>query len=185
MAEESEQESQEILMQYRKRENQFNVIKHRTDTEKFQDDFKTYLTGSKTITYQDEKGNIKTKKIVYGVAKANEAGIQGIMNFVSSAINPHTLQGNFPLDSKAFSVAYENHCYNLELDFIDMLMKNFNDWEINEYEYQSIIDTFMAAVKPIMSRCIGNEERNSYGETSTSVEHHGEVKKGGGILSQI
>ena len=50
-------------------------------------------------------------------------------------------------------------------------------YEIEETEYQGIVDVFMASVKPIMSRCIDNEERRSYSETTRSTEAFSEKEK--------
>ena len=55
--------NQEIIAAYKRRENDFNVIKQRIDTTILLADFQTFLTGSKTIMLQDEKGNVKNQKV--------------------------------------------------------------------------------------------------------------------------
>jgi hypothetical protein len=49
-------------------------------------------------------------------------------------------------------------------------MINLNEYEIPETEYQGIIDCTMALIKPVLSRCIDNKERDSYSDTTKHVE---------------
>ena len=177
---EQQQDEGEIRAIVRKRENDFNVIKQRIDTNPLLEQFQTFLTGSKTVYVEDqETGDIKSKSIIYGSPKANDKGIQTIMQRVNCIVNTHTIQGNFPLDSKAHSESYEDYCYGCEIDFATDIMINLPDYEIDESEYQGILNSLMASIKPIMSRCIDNKERDSYGETSQHIERHDSNPKQG------
>ena len=182
---EDQSENEEVIAQYKRRENDFNVIKQRIDTSNLLNDFKTYLTGSHITLVEDEKGNIRARKILYGVPKANDSGIQNIMLFLSSVVNSHTIQGNFPLDSRSHSDAYENYCHDVELDLATDIMINLPEYDISEQEFQSIINSAMASIRPIMSRCIDNKERESYGETSRHIESHSDKPKTNNIFKQM
>lgn len=182
--EQQQPNNEEIVAQYRKKLNEFNVIKHRTDTKEMLNEFHTYLTGCRT-EFLEEKGKIIQKRFVYGVPKANESGIQTIMQRMNCIINQHTIQGNFPLDSKAHSEAYEQYCHQSEVDLILDLGKGIPEFDIEDTEFQGIVNSAMATIKPVMSRCIDNKERDSYGETSKHVESHSEQPQHKGILGRI
>ena len=188
MSEEGEQEEArdtQVTAQYRKQQNDFNVIKHRTDTTVLLKDFKRYLLGGEIVYQQDRRGQILSIFVQEGEPKATMAGINSIMERMTCIINQHTIQCNFPLDSKAHSEAYENYCYNVEMDFADYLIKNQPEWEISENHFQGIIDSAVAVIRPVMSRGIGNEERNSYGETSKHIESHSEKPQGQGLFRKL
>lgn len=184
---EQQDDNNEVRASLRKRENDFNVIKQRIDTTTLLDEFKTYLSGFKINHVIDQKnGRVRSERIVYGSPKANEQGQQTVMQRLGCIINTHTIQGNFPLDSKAHSEAYENYCYECEIDMVSDLMINLPEYQIGENEFQGIINSAMATIKPVMSRCIGNEERVSYGETSRHIESHStRPDKQQGILGKI
>jgi hypothetical protein len=188
MADEEQQENNnEVRASLRKQENDFNVIKHRTDTNPLLDEFNTYISGSKINHVIDQKtGRVRSERIVYGSPKANDEGQQTIKMRLGCIINTHTIQGNFPLDSKAHSEAYENYCYGSEVDMATDLMSNRPEYMISLNEFQGIINAMMSSIKPVMSRCIGDEERHSYAETSRHVESHStRPDKQQGILGKI
>jgi len=184
--EEEQSKDQQITAQYRKQQNDFNVIKHRTDTTTLLKDFRRFLLGGEIIYTQDRKtGSVKAQFVQEGEPKATMAGINAIMERMTCIINQHTIQCNFPLDAKAHSEAYEQYCYNVEVDFADYLIKNQPEWEISDNHFQGIIDSAVAVIRPVMSRGIGNEERNSYGETSKHIESHSEKPQGRGLFSKL
>lgn len=187
MDEEDNNDNQEVRASLRKRENDYNVIKQRIDTKEILEEFKTYLSGSRVNHIVDNKtGKIKSQRVIYGAAKANELGQQTVMQRLGCIVNTHTIQGNFPYDSKAHSEAYENYCYDCEIDMVKDLMINRPLYEIDKNEFQGIVNSAMATIKPVMSRCIGNEERISYGETSRHVESHStRPDKGKSILNAV
>jgi len=181
---EEQLQDQEIIANFRRRQNEFNIIKHRTDTSPLLLEFEKYLSGGRTAFIEDKKGNVMEIKISDGLPKANQSGIQTIMKRMNCIINPHTLQGNFPLLTKAYSEAYECYCQDCEVDLATDLMINMADYEIPENEYQGILNSAMASIKPIMSRCIDNKERESYSETTKSTENFSEKQKPG-ILKEL
>ena len=182
---EQPEQDQTIVAASRRKENDFNVIKKRIDTAEFLDSFQTFLTGSKVEKYVDSEGNIVTLSVNVGKPKANVAGVQTIMQRMNCIINTHTIQGNFPFSAGKQSESYENYCYDCEIDLITDVMSNLPDYEIDDTEFSGIINSAMAGIKPIMSRCIGNKERESYGETTTHVESHSQNPQKKGFLQSI
>lgn len=177
------EESESILSSLNKRQNEFNVIKTRIDTEDLLDRIELYLRGARLVTIQDDTG-VRSKNIKFGVAKANEQGIQSILNWLSMTINPHTVQGNFPSDRTGYSKQFSDFIFYFRLDLGEYLMINLENFDIKLYEYQGIIDSILFLLEPFMSRCIDNLERQSYSETTRSVESNVVKAKGGlGILN--
>jgi len=167
-----EQQSEQAVAQYRMAQNEFNILKMRLDTQPLLDQIEYFMRGARWTIEQNKDGQIQTKKITMGVPKANDLGIQSILNWLTSTINPQTVQGNFPVDKHGYSNMYENFIFEFQINLGKYMVLHCYDWTIEDDEIEGIIDFIMNTVKPFMSRCIGNQERKSYAKTMESKETH-------------
>jgi len=164
--------SEQAVAQYRIAQNEFNILKMRLDTQPLLDQIEYFMRGARWIIEQAPDRKIQTKKIIMGVPKANDLGIQSMLNWLTSAINPQTVQGNFPVDKHGYSQMYENYIFEFQINLGKYIVLHCYDWKIDDDEIEGIIDFIMNLVKPFMSRCIGNQERKSYAKTMESKETH-------------
>jgi len=145
--------------------NNFTALKIRLDTEPLLDKIELFLRGSKVVIQQNEKtGKIEPVKIPLGKKKANELGVQGILNFVSSIINAQAVQGNFKFET------YENFIEELQIELTVLLVNNCYNWDIDDDDIDLVINFIMYLSIPFMSRTVDNKERESYGETIKTIE---------------
>jgi hypothetical protein len=157
--------------QYYSQVSDFNIIRMRLDTQPLLDQIELFLRGSR-FTITEENGKMKSNQITLGVSKANSTGIQSMLNWLSATINPHVVQGNFPVDTKGYSQMYEQYIYEFQINLGNYLVLNLYKFEMNEDEVEGTIDFIMNLTVPFMSRLIGNQERKSYGKTMESKEVH-------------
>ena len=167
-----EQQTEQAVAQYRIAQNEFNILKMRLDTQPLLDQIEYFMRGARWTIEQSQDGKIQTKKITMGVPKANDLGIQSILNWLTSTINPQTVQGNFPVDKHGYSQMYEYYIFEFQVNLGKYLVLHCYDWNIDDDELEGIIDFIMNLVKPFMSRLIGNQERKSYAKTMESKETH-------------
>lgn len=168
MAEETQ--SDQAVAQYKVAQNEFNILRMRLDTQPLLDQIEYFMRGARWTIQQSPEGILETKKITMGVPKANDLGIQSIVNWITSTINPQTVQGNFPIDKHGFSQMYENYIYEFQINLGKYMVLHCYDWSMEDGEMEGAIDFIMNLVKPFMSRLIGNQERKSYGKTMESKE---------------
>lgn len=160
--------------------NSSSALQLRLDTTRIIEDIEMFLSGSRRITYIDpETKDIFTKTQRKGKPKANEQGVHAIMAILSSTINPSVVQGNFPADGSDYSPMYEAYIYEFNEGIATTLMNNLNNWEIEQADYDVIIDFIMMMVIPFFTRLIKNKERESYEHTVRHTESN-TVKEGGG-----
>jgi len=145
-----------------------SVLQIRLNSDYILQRVRTYLTGQIEIVTYDNDGNpiVERKKIA--VPKANNEGIQAILNYVENVINPQTVQGNLT------ETQYDNYVAEIHSGLLENCMDNLYNWEIDEDNYNHLIDSIMVLVIPFISRLINNKERDSYGgfqvrETDTHV----------------
>ena len=172
-------QKEQTYAQIQKNNNDFQALQVRLDTDPLLEKAEIFLRGYKLAHTQDSDGKIITQRINLGVAKANELGIQSILNIVSTTINPQTVQGNFYVDGQGLSLKYEDFLYWFRVDFIDVLVTNAPNWSIADSEIDNIYNAICNLVELFLSRLLNNEERKSYGETMKSTESN--VISGGGI----
>lgn len=172
------EESEEISTQLTRKYNEFNVMKVRLDTVPILQDIETYLRGAKYIYVMDDEGNYKTRLVQTGHRKANEIGIQSIMGWLTLHINPQTVQGNFSVRG-GYSEEFDNFMYHFHKDFSIYIMTNLYTFDIDENEFRGLVTSIRNAVERFLSRSIDNLERDSYGETTRSVESNVVKSKGG------
>lgn len=165
--------------------NEYNSLRIRLDTTTLLDQIELFLRGAKIIIEQDQAtGKIVSRKVKIGKAKANDEGVQSLLNWFSSTINPSTVQGNFPIDKSGFSSKYEDYIYEYHVELTSLLVQNCYAWEIDEDEIDGIIEFVILLVIPFMSRLIDNKERESYYETIKSIESSS-VLRGKGTIPLI
>lgn len=152
--------------------NQDNLfIRLRLETTPIIENIEMFLRGAQTIITEDEHGNVRAEKVIRGVQKANDEGIQAILSWIQLILNPHVILGNFPSDSKNHSTMYENYVIQVRLDFTDAVLKNCYRWGIADEDIDMIIDSFMNTVEAVMTRLIDNQERT----TLIPTVHHTET----------
>ena len=134
------------------------------------------LKGMKQEIIENPDG-VGVKLVKIGNPYANAEGIQGIMKWVYGIINPHFVQGNFPV-KKGFSQRYEDFIKYFRIDFGCDLILNCVDWEIPDKKIDGLIDCIMSEIEGFSSRLIGNKERDSYGLTMKTVDSSSVQSKG-------
>lgn len=144
--------------------NNISALQIRLGTREIIEDIELFLRGAKVIVIDDGEGNIISKRVNMGFQKANDKGIQAVLNYVSMIINPQVVQGNF---NQEF---YEYFIYEKNIELSEMLIDNLYNWDINEDDLNPITDTIMNMVIPFLSRTINNKERDSYANTIRTVE---------------
>jgi len=149
-----------------------SALKIRLETKELIESIELFLKGSKLEVTQDEQGHIKTQEIWMGERKANEFGVQSILNYIGSIVNTQVVQGNFPSDSPGHSDMFDNYIEEINLSLINIIFTNCYNWEIKDDDISVIIDHIMALIYPFMTRLIDNLERESYEKTITHSESH-------------
>lgn len=175
---EEQQENQLARAEQRRNMNDFNVIRMRLDTHELLDQIELFLRGSRYTLQQNEQGRYTSQEIKMGSPKANKLGIQSIMNWLTGTINPHVVQGNFPVDKHQYSPNYERYIEEFQLNIGKYLVLNCYEFGLEEEEIEGMIDFIMNVTIPFMSRLIGNKERASYTktmETKEAVVHGGKA----------
>lgn len=150
--------------------NQASALQIRLDTVTIIENVELFLRGAKIQVEQNEKGEIITKRIPLGKPRANDLGIQGILNWLQLVLNPQVVQGNFSTEAGKYSPKYEDYIFYLRIDLAQAILINCYEWEIAEQDMDLIVDSIMSAVEPYMTRLIDNKERESYANTITHNE---------------
>lgn len=125
------------------------------------------LRGQYRVPYFDEeKGVIKYKEKNSKSPKANEEGIQAIMNWVRHIVNTATVQGNFD------DFQYTSYICLKQKELTKILIINSTKWQVEDCHLNYIVDSIMSLIEPFMSRTLGNLERASYNNTIRTTETH-------------
>lgn len=143
-----------------------NVLQIRLDTQKLLMEIELFLKGRRISLGQDAQGYLKETLEESGQQLANSRGIQAIMGFLSSIVNPHVVQGNYKEEK------YLAECAGIRKELAYLLVVGRVDWDIKQHHLQLIASYIMNAVKPFMSRLINNKERESYGQTMKVEERN-------------
>lgn len=104
------------------------------------------------------------KPVSIGDPKCSAVGVQSIMAFCQSIINPAVVQGNFTQDQ------YANFIYETNVSLVQNIVINTDKWGITDEDIEVICDFIMSLVQPFMSRTIEDGERGSYETTLRSSE---------------
>lgn len=151
-----------------------NSLKLRLDTQHLLEQIELNLKGYKEVIRVDAKTGIpQVDRIRIGEPKANDLGIQEILRWLNNVINPAVVQGNYKEER------YQDDLYRIRVSLAQDLMTNLDRYGINENDYEGIIDSFMATIRPFLSRLIDNKERESYEATIHSIESNTIKEKGG------
>ena len=175
------EEHESVVSQLNKVMNSYNLLQIRLDTSNLLNEAKMYLNAEIEMIIQDASGYRRTVESI-GVPKANKRGIASILNWMQMVVNPHVVQGNFPITKEGISPMYEQYIMEFQINLGDIIYINLYDYDINETEAQGIIDAIMNLIVPFMTRPIGNEERKSYGETFREIRTDTQqMKQSGGM----
>jgi hypothetical protein len=173
------QDNENVASTINRKFNEFNVMKIRLDTSNLVKEIETYLRGATFVSVPDsETGEAVTKRIIFGYPKANEKGIQSILSAISMRVNPHTVQGNFFTQGN-HSEDFQTFVYHFHVNLAKFISSNQIDFDIADSDYPEIVVSVRDLVERFLSRSIDNLERESYGETTRSVESNVIKQKGG------
>ena len=141
------------------------ALQLRLQTQELLDKIESYLLGFRLSIIQDqETGEIKTVKIPTGQKRTNEKGAQDIMSYVQGIVNPATVQGNFKLEQ------YDIYIFECREELNNLIFNNIDVYDIDEKNYNGIINFIIKLIEPFISRVIDNEERKSYAQTIKTTE---------------
>ena len=141
-----------------------NVLQIRLNADFVLKRVKQFLTGVIETVVYDEDGKPFIKEEQIAQKKANDEGIQAILNFVENIINPQAVQGNLTFDQ------YQNYISEVHENLYTDLIENLYNWEIKEDNYEVICDWIMVLIIPFISRLIDNKERDSYAASIKSID---------------
>ena len=147
------------------------IMQLRLDSEKVLERLRLFLEGVRLIVEIDDNGNQQLNKEQVSKPKANKEGINSLMSFLETKINPQVVQGFFPSNAKGESEEYRNYICNVHDDLIDTLWTNNYVWKIKDEDLGLICDTMMGLIEPFMTRLIGDGERKSYANTMKVSEN--------------
>lgn len=158
------------------------IIQIRLDTDLLLEKIELYLSGLKKQSQFDPKTEtVREEFVAVGKPKANKEGVQAIITFIQSVVNPQTVQGNID----------ETRCYGIiadaRMDLTKMILISRGDWDIDSKETDAIIQFCMNTIKIFLTRTIDNLERQSYGTFQTrEVQTRQDNNKGflGGLFGR-
>jgi len=146
--------------------NGASALSIRLDTNMVLQDIENFLRGREENFYRDSKtGRTMSRLDKVSCPKANDEGIQDILNYCRSLINPQVVQGNY--DKKDWL----NFIVEKRMELIEKLVINFYEYKLpSDDTMNGITDFIMNLAEPFLSRMIDNEERSSYAETFKTME---------------
>lgn len=136
--------------------NTDSILRIRLDTQQVIQQIEYFLKGKITRVTFDEQQQPIEKEIKIGTELANEQGIQAILSFATSVINPQVVQGNYEWDTWREEISWCRE--QLAKD----VFVNHDDWGIDPKNINLICNTVMNSIKPFLTRLVNNEERKSY-----------------------
>lgn len=140
-----------------------SYMKLRLDTQALHKKILNFLEGKRSIvSYNNNTGEWVEGEEKNGEPLANERGVQSILSLVIMLVNEHTIQGNTK-DKQDLNT----HLYYIEDTLNDSIARNWKYWGIDKRMRDYLIDCIMHFVSLVLSRTIGNKERESY---SGSIE---------------
>ena len=158
-----EETSSSMVEKYKLQDNA-NILQIRLNSDYILERVRIFLTGKIQKILYKEDGSPYVKEDSIAEPKANNEGIQSILNYVENIVNSQAVQGNFTLDQ------YENFVDEIHDGLLTDLMNNLKVWDIKEDNYEPICNSIMVLIVPFISRLIDNEERNSYAQSIRAVE---------------
>jgi len=156
-----------------------SALQIRLDTSKILEDFEQFLRGEYITLSTDYKTQqIIRRRIKVGRPKANDLGVQSLLNYLSLIINAQTVQGNFTEEY------YIDYLIKVHVDLISAVVENSHLWDIRTEDFNIIVDSMMNMIEPFMSRLLFNKERDSYGMQTRDSNTIVPQKKGIGIFKR-
>jgi len=155
--------------------NNASVIEYRLRTEPILKNVELFLKGQILVTEELEDGSARLGYKTIGKRICNDHGVQQIISFIQSFLNPHAIQGNLNREM------YEDLLYKIHSERAEILVSNYQVWAIAEEDLEAVIDTIMNYAVTILSRPIDNLERESYNNTIRSVESNTLKERSGGL----
>lgn len=146
--------------------NSLSALQIRLDMRDEIANFQKYLLGIETIIDVDDNGQAVEKQIVVGEALVNQRGFQSLMGWISFIMNKHTVMGNF-LDEDW----YGSYMCDLHKDVFCDLLINREDYGIKMKMLQPIHSKFMMCSRLVLTRPIGDKERNGMNNVTKVVEN--------------
>lgn len=141
-----------------------SVIEIRLETQNILDQIEAFLRGAQLVPHEIPGQGLVMKKVSIGDAKCSDVGVQSLMAFCQSIINPAVVQGNFTQEQ------YANFVYETNVSLVQNIIINTDKWGVEDEDVEVICDFVMSLVQPFMSRTIENRERESYETTLRSSE---------------
>lgn len=141
-----------------------SALELRLDTKNILSTIEKNLRGTVAIIEIGEDGQPRQTVKSFGEPQCNDVGVQKIMNFISSIINPSVVMGNFKEDY------FHDYIFDFETTLTKMLIKNRIRWAIAIPEIEPIKDSILFLTIPFISRLINNEERKSMTLTTHTQE---------------
>lgn len=155
-----------------------SIMEMRLSTDKIIAETEAYLRGYKVIYEPDTKtGGQRMIKIPVGTARVNELGVQGVLNYLQTCINPSTVQGNFDRDQ------YEEYIYHFNVGFSNVVMCHKHEWGlVDNRTYLELVEKIEHLSRTFLSRLIDNKERDSYNQQFKTTESNTIANSGKGIF---
>lgn len=162
--------------------NSTSALQIRLDMRDEVRNFQTYLLGQETVIDVDENGEAVEKVVQVGEPMVNALGYQAMMGWIHSIINKHTIMGNF-IDEEW----YGNYMSDLHKDVWCDLLVNREAYGINIKKLQPIVHKYMMCVRLMLTRPIGDKERNGMNNVTKVVENQTTTmgSKGGGFMGVL
>lgn len=139
----------------------------RIDSEKLLAELEAFYRGTRIIGWSENDNQLKPVFDKFGKPRMNQKGLQDMMSWLRSLFNPQTVQGN------TNDIDLSNQLAIINEDIAVNLMVNLHEYEISENDYEGIIDRTMATATFFFSRTLNNLERESYAQTTKSLERVG------------
>ena len=141
------------------------ALQIRLDTSKVLQDIENFLRGLEENYYWNtDAGSYQPRLIKSGMPKANARGIQAILNYCRSLINPQVVQGNYD------EIRYLEFVIEKRIELVENILVNLYNWECSESDVNEVVDFIMNLAEPFLSRMVDNKERESYAQTIRTME---------------
>lgn len=132
------------------------ALKYRLDTAPLKYEVQMFLEGKTEMLRRDDDGRLITIQEDKGRCLANDIGIQRIMAKLAFILNSQNVQGNLTMEK------YEIFMERTRRSLAKHVFVNMYDYEIDEKEFDFIVDNIIDAIELFVSRTINDQERKSY-----------------------
>lgn len=170
MSEESIERSGYSMQNNEYLNNSFTMM--RIDARELIAELEAFYRGTRINGWTEHKGDVEPVFEEFGTPRMNRKGLQDMMSWLKSLINPQVVQGNMT------DIELSNYLADVQADIATNLMENLQEYDIRESDYNGIIDKTMHLITPFFTRLKDNLERESYAQTTRSVETMSERNRG-------